>query len=120
MNKTLTIELNYEKNILNCKLTSSDKNYSKFNISHPMFKKYEITFKNPNHQGLFNNIMSLQNFLFKNFIKNCFEKKYSIFNSYCAISLKTRKPLDEPLPTKGFSTAPRAQWIGPMIWEISM
>jgi hypothetical protein len=107
------VELNYEKNILNCKLTSSDKNYS---ISLTLCLKI-INSRNPNHQGLFNNTMSLHQSFKIIFIKNFFDKIYSIFNNSCTIGLKTTKPLDEPLPIKGLfnstkSTMDRSHDLG--------
>jgi hypothetical protein len=54
------IELNYEKIILNCKLTSSDKKLLKTQYLSPyVLKGMKSHSRNPNHQGLFNNIMSL-------------------------------------------------------------
>jgi hypothetical protein len=65
VNRTLMIEPNCEKDILNFKLISFDENYSKLNISLTFGpKKFTKSFpRNPIHRGLCNHIKNLPQFL---------------------------------------------------------
>jgi hypothetical protein len=63
VNRTLAIELNVEKVILNFKLISSDKNYLEFNISLTLCLKIRKSPpRNPTHQRLFSSTKSLPEF----------------------------------------------------------